>query len=92
MTYTEFLKNPWYASVIVFITQIIFIYMRTINVIYTTERRIWPTIISNLGISITWLLSVGITTKSVLDGSWQPILAYLIGGTVGTYFGIKKDI
>lgn len=66
--------------------------MRTINVIYTTEKRVWPTIISNLGISVTWLLSVGITTKSILDGSWQPILAYLIGGTIGTYFGIKKNI
>ena len=66
--------------------------MRTINVIYTTERRVWATILSNIGISITWLFSVGITTKSVMDGSWQPIMAYLIGGVIGTYFGVKKDI
>ena len=92
MTYREFIENPWYASIIVLITQIIFIYMRTINVIYTTEKRILATILSNLGVSITWLLSIGITTKSVMDGSWQPIVAYLIGGIIGTYFGIKKDI
>lgn len=66
--------------------------MRTINVIYTTERRVMATIISNLGISVTWLLSIGISTQSVINGEWPPIVAYLIGGAIGTYFGLKKDI
>ena len=92
MSYKEFIENPWYASIIVLITQIIFIYMRTINVIYTTEKRVSATILSNLGVSITWLLSIGITTKSIIEGEWQPILAYLIGGVIGSYFGVKKDI
>ncbi len=91
MYYKEIIENPWSASLIVFVTQILFLYLRTINIIYTTERRVWPTILSNTGVSISWLLSVSISTNSMLTGDWQPITAFLIGGAVGSYLGIKKE-
>lgn len=91
MSIKELVEDPWVSAVIVLITQIMFIYLRTINVIYTTERRLWPTIISNTGVSISWLLSVGISTNSMITGQWQPIMAFLIGGAVGSYLGIKKE-
>ncbi len=91
MSIKELVEDPWVSAVIVLITQIMFLYLRTINVIYTTERRLWPTIISNTGVSISWLLSVGISTNSMITGQWQPIMAFLIGGAVGSYLGIKKE-
>ncbi len=92
MQYSELIQNPWFAALIVFVTQIAFLYLRTINVIYTTEKRVWPTILSNMGVSISWLLSVSISLNSLTSGSWQPILAFLLGGTIGTYLGIKKEL
>ena len=91
MSIKELVGDPWISAVIVLVTQIMFLYLRTINVIYTTERKLWPTIISNTGVSISWLLSVGISTNSMLTGEWQPILAFLIGGAIGSYLGIKKE-
>lgn len=91
MSYKEIIENPWVSSLVVLITQIAFLYLRTINVIYTTERKLWSTILSNTGVSVSWLLSVGISTNSMLIGAWQPIVAFLIGGAVGSYLGLKKE-
>jgi len=90
MTYKELIENPWLSAIIVFITQIAFLYLRTVNVIYTTERKVMPTILSNVGVSATWLISTGVSMNSVISGSWQPIIAFIIGGIIGTYFGIIK--
>ena len=91
MSIKELVEDPWVSAVIVLITQIMFLYLRTINVIYTTERRLWPTIISNTGVSISWLLSVRKRKNYMITGQWQPIMAFLIGGAVGSYLGIKKE-
>ena len=47
---------------------------------------------SNNGVAITWLLSMTIGLNSMLHGQWQPILSYLIGGSIGTYIALKKEI
>jgi hypothetical protein len=33
-------------------------------------------------------MSIGL--NSMFNGDWQPIVAFLVGGTIGTYWGIKK--
>ncbi len=30
--------------------------------------------------------------NSMLTGQWQPILAFLLGGSIGTYWGMKNEI
>lgn len=88
--FKELLANPWYAAIVVFITQIIFLYLRTLNVIYTSERKVLGTILTGNGVSISWLISMSIGLNSMFTGDWQPIVAFLVGGTIGTYWGIKK--
>lgn len=88
--FKELLSNPWMAAAIVFVTQIIFLYLRTLNVIYTAERKVLGTILTGNGVSISWLLSMSIGLNSMFTGDWQPIVAFLVGGTIGTYWGIKK--
>ena len=90
--FKELLANPWYAAVLIFITQILMLYLRTINILYTTNNNIFGAIWSNNGVAITWLLSMTIGLNSVLTGQWQPITAFLIGGSIGTYWGMKNDI
>lgn len=88
----EIIANPYLSSFVVLISQIVFIYLRTINVIYTSERRMIPAIISGNGIGLAWLVSISIGGNSIMHGEFLPILAYLIGGTLGTYWGIKKEM
>jgi hypothetical protein len=37
-------------------------------------------------------MSMTIGMNSMLNGQWIPIIAYLIGGSLGTYFGLRKEI
>lgn len=67
------------------------LYLRTINIIYTSERNIWGAVWSNNGVAITWLVSMTIGMHSMITGDWQPIVGFLLGGTLGTYWGLKKE-
>jgi hypothetical protein len=88
----EILANPYLSALVVLVSQIIFIYLRTINVIYTAERRMIPAILSGNGIGLAWLVSLAIGGNSIMHGEILPILAFLIGGTLGTYWGLKKEV
>ena len=87
----EILGNPYLSAIVVLFSQIIFIYLRTLNVIYTAERKMIPSIITGNGIGLAWLVSMSIGADSIMQGEIIPIIAFLIGGTLGTYWGIKKE-
>lgn len=87
----EFLNNEYYTSIIVFISQLIFIYLRTINVIYTAEKRMVPALVTGVGVALFWLISSSIGINSLMKGQIIPIIGFILGGSLGTYFGIKKE-
>ena len=86
------LKDPWISGFIVLVTQFLFVMFRTLNVIHTSERNILKAVITGNAIGILWLLSIAIAADAVMSMTWQPILAYSIGGTIGTFVGfiLKK--
>lgn len=88
----ELLENPYWAAAIIFVFQSLFIYLRTINIIYTAERKVWPAVLSNVGVSLSVLFSFAVGTKSILDGNLLPIILFAIGAAIGTYIGIKQNI
>ncbi len=88
----ELLFNPWYSSIVVLIIQIIFLYLRTINMIYTVNNNIPGAVLTGLGIGLSWLIGIAIGSNAVLNLEWQPVLAHLVGGTIGTYYGMKKSV
>lgn len=85
----QIVANPWLAAGVILVTQIIFLYCRTLNVIYTAEKKIIPSILTGNMIGITWLIGIAIGASAIMSLQWQPVLAHLIGGTVGTYWGFK---
>lgn len=87
----ELLANPWHAAVIIFITQILMLYMRTKNIAYTIKHDIFGAIWTNNAFAGAWLFSTTIGLNSMISGQWQPIVAFLLGGSLGTYWGIIKD-
>lgn len=87
----EIMNNPYWSSLIVFTSQIVFIYLRTINMIYTADRRIWPSIFTGMGVGLLTLISFSIGIKSILSGQVIPVIVFLIGGAVGAYLGIKQN-
>lgn len=83
--------NPWLASGIIFITQVGFIYIRTINMIHTAQKLLWKSIFSGCGVGITWLLGITLSVSSMINFQWQPLVVFLLAGAVATYIGIKTS-
>lgn len=92
MSIQEILDNQYWSSLIVLLSQIVFIYLRTLNVIYTTERKVFLSITTGMGVGTLTLVSFSIGIKSILGGEIVPFSLFLVGGAIGTYLGIKQNI
>ena len=79
----------WGLCVIVFLTQHLFIFARTMNVIYTAEHNTVGALISGTFVHLSWLLSIAIGVKSVMYLDFWVIACSLTGGLLGTYLGIR---
>lgn len=88
----KIIGDPILSSVCIFISQLIFVYLRTLNVIYTSKKKIVGAVVTGNGLALAWLISIAIGTHSIMNGEIFPIISFLIGGTIGTYLGIKKEI
>jgi len=87
----ELLLNPWYGTIVIFLTQIFMLYLRTLNIVYTTNKNIFGALWSNTLFASAWLISTTIGMNSILTGQWQPMIGFVIGGAIGTYLGMKKN-
>ena len=85
----ELINNPWWAALVVFITQIVFLYARTLNVMYVAEKRLVQSLVTGGIVSITWLISISIGVNAVMTLQWQPVIAYIIGSSVGVVIAFR---
>lgn len=81
----------WELGLIVFISQTIFLWFRTLNVIYTSKLKVIPSVLTGIGIGISWLIAVAIGVNSILKLEIVPIVGHLLGGAVGTILGLRKE-
>jgi len=77
-------------AVIVFASQILFLYFRTVNVKAVSNSNTFKAIWTGWGIAITWMIGISIGATSMMEGHFLPIISHLLGGTLGTYLGMKK--
>jgi uncharacterized protein YebE (UPF0316 family) len=83
------MNDPWILAAIVLVSQIAFLYLRTVNVIFIAEKKMWPAVTSGFGVAMTWLIGVSIGVNAINDWMWQPVVGHLIGGAVGTVWAFK---
>lgn len=76
-----------WAAIITMVVQIVFIYLRTINVAAIADRKLWISIFSGVGIGLSWMISTSLSVTSVIEFKLLPIIAHLVGGVLGTYWG-----
>lgn len=77
-------------SIIVFVNQFLFIWLRTWNIIVTAERNLSKVIISNVLIHTSWLVSIAFGVISIIEIVQELDLRYLpviISSIVATAFG-----
>lgn len=82
--------STYEMALLVFITQILFLWFRTLNLKYVQNDKILMAIVTSNCIAITWLVSVTIGVSALLGGEPLPIIAHLAGGSLGTYLGMRK--
>ena len=81
------INHEIWAAVITMVVQIVFIYLRTVNVAAIADRKLWLAVFSGVGIGLSWMISTSLSVTSVIEFKLLPILAHLIGGALGTYWG-----
>lgn len=90
--FTELIKNsPWIAAIVVFTTQYLFLWARTLNVVATSELNAWKATWTGFVITTSWLLAVAIGVDALWTGTWQPIVGHIAGGLLGTYITLKSE-
>jgi len=84
-------------SIIVFITQLIFIGCRTWNVKSISQKEIPQVLISGALVHLSWLISIAIGAASMheiisnFEWSYLPIVCCsLSGGLIGSYLSMKS--
>jgi len=87
-----------YYSIIVFVTQLIFIGCRTWNVKAIAKQNIPDVLISGTFVHLSWLVSIAIGAISMheiitnFEWSYLPIvLCSLVGGLLGSYISMKSN-
>lgn len=83
-------------SLIIFITQLIFVGCRTWNIKSIADKNIPQVLISGIFIHISWLVSIAIGTFSMheiitkFEWKYLPIVfGSLLGGLLGSYISMK---
>jgi len=84
-------------TIIVFITQLVFIGCRTWNIIAISKKDIPSVLISGTLVHISWLVSIAIGAVSMnellMNFEWKyvpVIIASLSGGLIGSYMSMKS--
>ncbi len=84
-------------SIIIFITQLIFIGCRTWNVKAISKNNLAQVLLSGTFVHLSWLVSIAIGSVSmyeiITDFKWSYtpiILCSLSGGLIGSWIGLKE--
>jgi multisubunit Na+/H+ antiporter MnhF subunit len=79
-------------AIIVLFSQIVFVFLRTVNVKTIADNKLPLAILSGNAMAITGLLSIAIGIHSILDRQLLPVIAYLIGGSIGTFLAMRNQM
>ena len=82
--------TPLTLGLIVLVSQVIFLYLRTINVKAVAGGFLWTSIWTGWGIGIAWMIGIAIGANAMMEGQLFPIAMHLVGGTIGTYIGMRE--
>lgn len=76
-------------KIILVISQLVFSYARTVNVIHNSRSLMIPSLISGTVVKITWLVSTYLGVNSLITKDYFSVFLYLLAGVLGDYLAIK---
>lgn len=76
-------------KVILILSQLVFSYARTVNVIHNSKGLMIPSLISGTVVKITWLLSTYLGVNALITKDYLSVVLYLLAGVLGDYLALK---
>lgn len=76
-------------KVILIISQLIFSYARTINVVHNSKGLLVPSLVSGTIVKMTWIVSTYLGVNAFITKDYVCILLYLVAGLLGDYLALK---
>lgn len=73
------------------LSQLLFSYYRTTNVIHNSKGLILNSIFSGTMVKVTWLVSTYLGVNSLITKDYFMIFLYLASGVLGDYLGLLKN-
>jgi hypothetical protein len=77
-------------GVIIFISNLLFIYFRTRNVMYNAKLDRFGVFYSGIAVHITWLCSTSLGVNAMLHGNYILVVLSLAGGLLGADWAITN--
>jgi len=77
-------------KVILILSQLVFSYARTVNVIHNSKGLMIPSLISGTVVKITWLLSTYLGVNALITKDYLSVVLYLLAGILGDYLALKS--
>lgn len=77
-------------SIIIFVSNLLFIYFRTRNVMYNATRDRFGVFHSGIAVHITWLCSTSLGVNAMLEGNYILVVISLSGGLIGADWAITN--
>ena len=84
--------NIWLQVIILFVSQLVFIYFRTVNISAQIEHDRFKLLWSGLFVHITWLIGITIGVNALLEGTYWLVVVSWLGGALGADLGLKKQV
>lgn len=91
------MDNIFGLTVTMFLTQLVFIYFRTLNVRYVATGNKWGAVLTGTMVHWAWLVGIAIGVASLTDiiVNWRldylpVIIASTVAGGLGTWWGMYR--
>lgn len=77
-------------AIIIFVSNLLFIYFRTRNVTYNATNNRYGVFHSGIAVHLSWLCSTSLGVNAMLHGNYILVLVSLAGGLLGADLAITN--
>lgn len=81
-----------YEIILIIVSQFAFVFVRTLNIKYTAHDNLLGAMITGLMINVLWITTTYYGIKAFNENNLLLATAYLSGGQLGIYWGMRKNI
>lgn len=92
MQYSIINEPIWIQAIVLFISQIGFIYARTLNVYYNSKLNRLGVFLTGFVVHIFWLITIAVGATAIVKGNYVLVLFSLSGGLLGADWALRNRI